>query len=47
MQRVPTWLGLSCFAAMVAFIVFTFRQGMKISQPPEGAPPEHTLPFNS
>jgi len=44
MQHVPTWLGLSCLAATVGFIVFAFRQGMKVRRPPEGVPPEQSPP---
>jgi hypothetical protein len=45
MQHVPLWLGLTCcggVVAIVVFIVFAFRQGLKVKNPPEGVPPQHT-----
>ena len=39
-QHVPLWLGVACLLLLAAFIVFTFRQGFKVKNPPEGVPPE-------
>jgi hypothetical protein len=38
-----TWsmaLGILGAIALVSFIVFAFRQGMKVKKSPEGVPPE-------
>jgi hypothetical protein len=40
MQHIPVWLGLTCLLLVVGFIVFAFRQGMKVKNSPEGVPPE-------
>ncbi len=40
MEHVPNWLGLLLLVLVVGFIVFAFRQGLKVRRPPEGVPPE-------
>jgi hypothetical protein len=40
MEHVPAWLGIPLLVLVVGFIVFAFRQGLKVRQPPEGVPPE-------
>jgi len=40
-----TWsnvLGAASLIVLVSFIVFAFRQGEKVKNPPEGTPPETT-----
>ena len=39
-MQVPAWLGIGCLILFVGFVVFAFRQGMKVRRPPEGVPPE-------
>jgi hypothetical protein len=36
------WLALLAGILMLAFIVFAFRQGMQVTNKPEGTPPEET-----
>jgi hypothetical protein len=43
-ESVPTWLGIGCLLLIVVFVVFAFRQGMKVKKKPEGVPPETTWP---
>ena len=43
-MEVPDWLGIGCLILFVAFVVFAFRQGMKVRRRPEGVPPEITPP---
>ena len=38
----PLWLALPLGILMLAFIVFAFRQGDKVTTKQEGNPPEHT-----
>jgi hypothetical protein len=38
-------LGLSCLALVAVFVVFAFRQGLKVRRYPEGVPPEISPPF--
>jgi hypothetical protein len=40
MEHVPAWLGIPLLVLVVGFIVFAFRQGLKVRRPPEGVPPE-------
>jgi hypothetical protein len=40
MEHVPAWLGIPLLVLIVGFIVFAFRQGLKVRRPPEGVPPE-------
>jgi hypothetical protein len=35
-----TVLGIGALVVLVAFIIFAFRQGMKVKNPPENVPPE-------
>ena len=35
-----TLLGIGAFVVLATFIVFAFRQGMKVKKEPEGVPPE-------
>jgi hypothetical protein len=42
MEHVPAWLGIPCLILIAGFIVFAFRQGLKVRRPPEGVPPEQT-----
>ncbi len=44
MGHVPTWLGAGCLVAIVGFVVFAWRQGLKVKNPPEGVPPELNPP---
>jgi hypothetical protein len=47
-QEIPTWLGVSsliALAGLAAFVIFAFRQGAKVKNPPQGVPPEVTPPF--
>ena len=46
MQQVPAWLGIGSIILLVSFVVFAFRQGMKVRRPPEGVPPEINFPPN-
>lgn len=39
-----TVLGVGCGVAVISFIVFAFRQGMQVKNPPEGVPPEEIPP---
>jgi hypothetical protein len=39
-DHVPAWLGIPLLVLIVGFIVFAFRQGLKVRRPPEGVPPE-------
>ena len=39
-MEIPAWLGLGALLVLAIFVVFTFRQGMKVKKPPEGVPPE-------
>jgi hypothetical protein len=36
-----TFLAILGLLALIAFIVFAFRQGYKVKKPPEGTPPEN------
>ncbi len=38
----PAWIGIPGAIVLIAFIVFGFRQGMKVTRRQEGDPPEHT-----
>ena len=40
MEHVPAWLGIPLLVLVIGFIVFAFRQGLKVRGPPEGVPPE-------
>ena len=44
MEHVPAWLGIPLLVLIVGFIVFAFRQGLKVRRPPEGVPPERINP---
>jgi hypothetical protein len=35
-----TFLGIGALIAILVFIVFAFRQGLKVKNKPEGVPPE-------
>ncbi len=37
-------LGLVLLIAIIAFVVFAFRQGQKVKRPPRGVPPDITPP---
>jgi hypothetical protein len=39
-DHVPAWLGIPLLVLIVGFIVFAFRQGLKVRRPPDGVPPE-------
>jgi hypothetical protein len=39
-----TVLGIAAGFIVAVFVVFAFRQGMKVKRPPEGVPPEETPP---
>jgi hypothetical protein len=39
-NHVPAWLGIPLLVLIVGFIVFAFRQGLKVRRPPDGVPPE-------
>ena len=39
-MTMQTILGIGALIALVGFIVFAFRQGMKVKNPPENVPPE-------
>jgi hypothetical protein len=41
-MTLPLWLALPAGIAMLAFIVFAFRQGMQVTRKPEGTPSEET-----
>ena len=40
MEHIPAWLGIPYLVLIVGFVVFAFRQGLKVRRPPEGVPPE-------
>ena len=40
MEHVPALVGHPLLVLVVGFIVFAFRQGLKVRRPPEGVPPE-------
>ncbi|MFL5222745.1 MAG: hypothetical protein ACJ8CH_04600 [Microvirga sp.] len=44
MEHIPAWLGIPLLVLIVGFIVFAFRQGLKVRRPPEGVPPERIGP---
>jgi hypothetical protein len=37
-----TVLGIGALIGIVSFIVFAFRQGLKVKNPPESVPPERS-----
>jgi hypothetical protein len=42
-MEIPTWLGVTCLvllAGLLAFVIFAFRQGLKVRRLPENVPPE-------
>ena len=39
-MELETSLGVGALAAILTFIVFAFRQGLKVKNKPEGVPPE-------
>jgi hypothetical protein len=43
-METSAWLGIGSLIVIVSFIVFAFRQGMKVKRPPQGVPPEITPP---
>jgi hypothetical protein len=43
MTHVPAWLGIGSLVLIVGFVIFAFRQGLKVKRPPEGVPPERTF----
>jgi len=44
MSSVPFWIGILCLVFLTGFVVFGFRQGFQVRNPPEGVPPEVTPP---
>ena len=44
MEHIPAWLGIPLLVLIVGFIVFAFRQGLKVRRSPEGVPPERIGP---
>jgi hypothetical protein len=36
---VPFWIGIPLLILVAGFIVFAFRQGMQVTNKPEGVPP--------
>ena len=43
-MKTETMLGIGALIAIVAFVVFAFRQGFSVKRKPEGVPPEETGP---
>lgn len=41
-MTIETILGIGALIVLVVFVVFAFRQGMKVKGRPEGVPPEET-----
>jgi len=39
-MTLQTILGIGAVIVLIVFVVFTFRQGMKVKNPPQGVPPE-------
>jgi hypothetical protein len=39
-MQIETILGIAALIAIAIFIVFAFRQGLKVMNKPEGVPPE-------
>jgi hypothetical protein len=39
-MKTETILGIAALTVLVIFVVFAFRQGMKVRNRPEGVPPE-------
>ncbi len=37
-----TLLGIVSLVALLAFVLFAFRQGIKVTKGPEGTPPEYS-----
>ena len=44
MEHIPAWLGIPLLVLIVGFIVFAFRQGLKVKRLPESVPPERIGP---
>jgi|tagenome__1003787_1003787.scaffolds.fasta_scaffold20142449_2 hypothetical protein len=40
MSILPAWIGIPGSILLIAAILYGFRQGMKVTRDPEGAPPE-------
>jgi hypothetical protein len=40
-MMLPLWIGIPAVLLFVAFIVFAFRQGGKVSNPSDGTPPDY------
>jgi hypothetical protein len=39
-MKTETILGIGALVAILVFVVFAFRQGLKVKNKPEGVPPE-------
>jgi hypothetical protein len=39
-MKTETILGIGALIVLVSFVIFAFRQGMKVKNKPEGVPPE-------
>ena len=37
----PNWIGIPGVILLIGLIVYGFRQGSKVTNKPEGTPPEH------
>jgi hypothetical protein len=42
-----TLLGIAAIVAIVAFVVFAFRQGQGVKRRPQGTPPDNTGGYTS
>ena len=43
-MTLPAWIGVPGAVLLIAFIVYGFRQGTKVTTMQEGDPPEHQPP---
>jgi hypothetical protein len=43
-MTLPAWIGVPGAVLLIAFIVYGFRQGTKVTTRQEGDPPEHQPP---
>jgi hypothetical protein len=43
-MTLPAWIGIPGAVLLIAFIVYGFRQGTKVTTRQEGNPPEHQPP---
>ena len=44
MEMATTFIGIVGGIGLVSFIIFAFRQGLKVRSRPEGVPPEQIPP---